>query len=332
MVKVGILGAHNPVAGEIIRILVNHPETEITTLFSLDRVGHNVAYIHHGLIGESPLYFTDKIDLEDIDFLILIERSEISDKVLYQIQQNHKSEDDKSQKVVAVDKKIFDGIVEGKIPEEKGPSNDEADINTPKEGFAEIGLSEINRKALVRGAEWAYIPSVAIVPALIALAPLANFLLLNSDLEITVSVPLDIYKEIDHDEILNQLKKQLKYRQNSLACNVSLKIIPNETQRDVDTVIKMQNSLPLEEIEKIYGQTYDDHNFTFISNFPVNSKEVAGTQKVVINLDKPDTNSLEIHLVADARMRGGAGDVVHVMNLFFGLHEKTGLQLKSSNF
>lgn len=303
MVKVGITGAESPLSGEIIRLLINHPEVELISLYSPNLPGRNITSIHHGFIGESNLNFTDKLNPEDLDLLIITDNSETSRNLIKLLPQF-----DKLKSILI--KKTKEEIEE-----------------------LEAGLSEINRKSLVRGAKNSYVLSPSIVPSLIALGPLAAFLLLNSDIDIEVEIPHDLLKDIDVAEEIKEIKSQLKKRQNSFSGDISLNVKPvNSTNRGQVTLIKFKNSLPLEEIEKIYDQIYDDHNFTFLVKNNVRTEEVEGTQKVVIYIEKPDADTLHIKTVSDARMRGGAGDVVHILNLFFGLHEKTGLQLKASNF
>lgn len=306
MVKVGILDADVPMAGEIIRILINHPETELVSLIAPGLMGRNISSVHHGVIGEDNLNFTDKVNLDDIDLLIMMQANELAHNIINQF----KGLDDLH---LIVFGKEFQG--QNIIDE------------------FEIGLSEINRKALVRGAKSAYIPSPVIVPSLISLIPLAHFLLLNSDIDIEISLPEDLALLYNESLEAAGIEKILKKYQTSFNGKVNLKInSDHQTERGIRTHISFQNSLPVDEIEKIYDQIYDDHNFTFISRNEVNSKEVEGTQKTIINIDKPEADMLVIESVADARLRGGAGDAVHVLNLFFGLHEKTGLNLKPSRF
>ena len=306
MVKVGILDADVPLAGEIIRILINHPETEMVSLISPNLPGRNICSVHHGLIGENNLNFTDKVILDDLDLVILMKSNDLARNII-----------DKYSGYEGLHLILFDK----EFPEQK--------IN---ENFV-IGLSEINRKSLVRGAKAAYIPSPIIVPSLISLIPLANYLLLNSDIDIEVNLPEDIAlsfnEKVEGENIENIIKKY----QSSFNGKVNLKIhSAHQSERGVKTKISFSNSLPIEEIEKIFDHIYDDHNFSFISHTEVDLKEVEGTQKVIININKPDSESLVIESVADARLRGGAGDAVHLLNLFFGLHEKTGLQLKTSHY
>ncbi|MDE5790263.1 MAG: N-acetyl-gamma-glutamyl-phosphate reductase, partial [Muribaculaceae bacterium] len=79
-------------------------------------------------------------------------------------------------------------------------------------------------------------------------------------------------------------------------------------------------------------EIYDDHNFSFAVTSPVKLDDVKGTEKIIISLSRSKDGVLSIHSVADGRLRGSAGEAVHVMNLMFGLHEKTGLYLKPYAF
>lgn len=306
MVKLGILDADTPLAGEIIRILIKHPETELVSLTAPGNMGRSVSSIHHGLIGEENLNFTDKLNLEELDLLIIMQASEMAQSIIdkfYQFENLHLI--------------IFDKEYPGKIDEEN----------------FEFGLSEINRKALVRGAKASVILSPVVVPSLITLVPLAHFLLLNSDIDIHVILPEDLALSFDEIKEGKKIENILKQYQASFNGKINLKIqADHQNDRVLKTIIKFENSLPKDEIEKIYEDIYDDHNFSFLSRNKLTSKEVEGTQKTIINIEKPDSDTLVIESVSDSRLRGGAGDVVHVLNLFFGLHEKTGLNLKPSRF
>lgn len=305
MVKIGIIDAASKVSGEIIRILINHPEVELVSLVSPENLGYNVSYIHHGLVGEQVLNFTDKFDPEEID--LLIGPAENINKINLPAQLAKNPE----LKVISLGKN--------------------APVNQAEEEVR-LGVSEANRKTLVRGSYFAYIPSNPVVTSLIGLSPLANFLLLNSDIEIKTTLPSDLAKSIDAEDVINELKHVLKIKQASFSKDINIDIVPSDSERAALTEINLKNTLPISEIEKIYDQIYDDHNFSFLTAGNIDEKEVEGTQKVVFNIEKPESDSLKIKLFSDARMRGAAGDVVHVMNLFFGLHEKTGLNLKPSRY
>ena len=297
MIKIGIIGANTQIAGELLRILINHPEADIVSLLAPDLPGRSVSSVHHGFIGESPLLFSDKLNLENLDIIFILDNSPLVQNIL------RESEKYPDLKIISLT--------------EQGISNDE------------IGISEINRKALVRGAIKSFIPHPVVVTSLIALVPLARFMLLNSEINIEVTLPEDLAKNPDIKHFENLIADILIKNQASFKDKISIKLISDKNNsRGIATKILINSQLPLQEVENVYDQIYDDHNFTFHTNNKISNKEVEGTHKYVMQISKPTEEELMIQAFADARLRGGAGDAVHVMNLFFGLHEKTGLSFK----
>lgn len=307
MIKVGIIGADTLKAGELIRLLINHSETELITLYAPSFIGRSVSSVHHGLIGEKTINFSDKIQPDELDIIFIAEINEISKNII----DNQES---------WPDLKIIDLT-----------QNDDVTIS---ESIDFIGLSEINRKNLVRGAKKTFIPTSPLISPLISLVPLAQFMLLNAPISIIISMPSGVLKENNNpDTVSRLLRTAFTFYQPSFSSevNVSFETLENE-DRVMVMKAKFDCSLSIEEVEKIYDRVYDDHNFTFITHSPVSIKEVEGTQKCIISINKPSSATLEITTMIDGRMRGGAGDAVHVMNLLQGLYEKTGLQLKSSAY
>ena len=306
MIKVSIIGADHPMAGELARILIHHPETEIKSLFARELNGRSVSSVHHGFIGESPLIFSDKINAVDSDIFIIINDEDLGEE------ERNLIENLENIKIISLPSK---------------------DFSVESTANYETGISEINRKTLVRNAKKVLIPHGSIVTTLVALMPLAKFLLLNSDLDIEISLPADLIKDVNTTEAVKYIKNKLQATQSSFSGEIKLRLTPDSlSERGSKTKIEFKSKLPLEEVERIFEEIYDDHNFSFLSRNPSDTKEVEGTQKIILNFSKPDEETLRVEAVADARMRGGAGDIVHVMNLLFGLYEKTGLNLKPSHW
>lgn len=305
MIKAGIIGASLPVAGEILRILVRHPEVDIKTLYSPSRAGQSVKSCHHGFIGEDIVNFSDKIDPEKLDIIFIADDSEDGLNLL------RRCNEWPNLKIVDISPERFHH----------------------KEAFGmEYGLSEINRKSLVRGARLAIVPSAPGALALTALHPLASHMLLNSPISIKIHAPKDILMECNVNTVVNEISSMLKVSQASFNSSVNVELVPADLSRTMRLEIEMKSDIPLSEIEKAYDSVYDDHNFTFTTISQVDDREVEGTQKCVITFSKPSPSSLKLECVGDARLRGGAGDAVHALNLFFALDEKVGLNLKPSIF
>lgn len=306
MIKVGIAGADTAMAGELIRILVNHPDVDIVSAFAPGKVGREVAAVHHGLAGECDLEFSPDINPEKLDVIFIDAHSEVADRF--------RMKTDRWPDLRIIDMSHC-------------PSLDFEGLDMA------YGLPEINRKHLVRGCRRAVVPRSIAAVALISLYPLARHLLLKGDITIEYACPADIdteeKAEMARREILNFLRKT----QNSFTGDVILSRLGEDvSDRGLTVRMSLPCSLDIDEVFKVFDEVYDDHNFTFTTSRHMQGFEVEGTQKCLVTLRKPDQATLDISAVADCRMRGGAGDAVHIMNLFFGLHERTGLYLKAHKF
>lgn len=304
MIKVGIAGADTRTAGELIRLLLGHPDIVLSVIEAPTHPGLSVSALHHGLLGEMPLLFSGTLDPAVVDVVFLCNStSALTFPQLY----NH------FRKLRIID--LTDSLG-----------------SDPENSEAVLGLSELYRKPLVRGARAASIPAPIPAVALIALYPLASHMLLNDSLHLKIEAPDDMCTPQTIQKAVSVITHRLEMLQPSFRHSVEIIALPWSHPRALRVSFTLKCSLALEEIARIYDNIYDDHNFTFIIGQPARACEVAGTQKCLIALRKSDANILDVDIVADCRMRGGAGDAIHVMNLLFGLHEKVGLSLKVADY
>lgn len=308
MIRVGIAGADTPMAGELIRILINHPDVELTDAFAPGKAGRSVASVHHGLAGDCDLSFTPDINPGKLDLIFIDAHSEVADRF--------------------------------RMNTDRWPDLRIIDMShCPTLDFEALemtyGLPEINRKALVRGAKRAVVARSVAAASIIGLYPLARHLLLKGDIEIHYACPPDIDTDEKREMAKQETEHVLRITQNSFNGKVIL-IDDSQARPLTDRTLWVETNLPcsleIEEIFKIYGEVYDDHNFSHAVQTLVGPEEVEGTQKTIITLQKRTPETLSVTVAADCRMRGGAGDAVHLMNLLFGLHERTGLNLKVNKF
>lgn len=302
MIKIGIVGGRSQIAGELIRLLVHHPEVELRTVFSPAMRGKSLSSLHRGIVGDTDMRFSDSIDLASLDLVFITEPGitfpdDIPENLKY----------------IIVQEEILD-------PE-----------RLPVEGIEFVpGVSEMFRKPLVRGARGARILPAHSTVALIVLFPLALHLLLNNSLNLKIEIP-EFYK---HDIDLVHTRKELESILNKVQLSFDrISDISSENSSLLRTVAleaEFDCNVSEEEIVRIYNDIYDDHNFTFLMRKEPIATEVAGTQKCLLYVSKPEEGKVRIKAVADAILRGGAGDAIHSMNLLFGLHEKTGLTFPAS--
>ncbi|MDE5877359.1 MAG: hypothetical protein K2H47_07690 [Muribaculaceae bacterium] len=304
MIKVGIAGAETRPAGELIRLLLGHPDIVLSVIEAPTHSGLSVSALHHGLLGEIPLLFSGTFDPAALDVVFICNsESALTFQQLY----NH------FKKLRIIDLTDSLGI-------------------DPESSEAVLGLSELYRKPLVRGARAASIPAPIPAVALIALYPLASHMLLNDSIHLKVEAPDDVCTPLALHKAVSVITYRLEMLQPSFRHSVEVIASPWSHPRAIRVSFTLKCSLALEEVIRIYENIYDDHNFTFIVGQPARACDVAGTQKCLIALHKSGSHILDVDIVADCRMRGGAGDAVHVMNLLFGLHEKVGLSLKVADY
>ncbi len=306
MIKVGIAGAENPDAGELLRLCLRHPDVEIVSAYVPKLAGHSVDTVHHGFIGEEKILFTSNLDATSLDVAFIF-------TPMYTDSDWAKLMSDRDSLRLI----IFPGAEEVARALPRTPV---------------YGLPEMNRKPLVRGAREAIVPDPIASPALVALYPLASHLMLGGNLTIKVQAPSDLITSdrLRHSEA--EISRELAEVQASFLGNVSLEASDSGAPRSMILTMKIPSSVSIDELLKIYDSVYDDHNFTFVVTHDVGPEDVEATNKVIIALSKPSQEQIEIKVVADPRMRGGAGEAMHIMNLLLGLHEKTGLDLKTSSW
>ncbi len=306
MIRVGIAGADTAMAGELIRILINHPDVELTSAFAPGKVGRKVASVHHGLAGECELEFSPDINPAKLDLIFIDAHSEVADRF--------RMNTDRWPELRIIDMSHCPSL----------------DFEALEMAY---GLPEINRKKLVRGCKRAVVPRSVAATAIIGLYPLARHLLLKGDIIVEYACPPDIDTEEKTDMVRQEISHVLHKTQNSFNGDIILRHLNEEvSDRGLKVVIDLPCSLDINEIFRIFDDCYDDHNFTHMVANTMPGYEVEGTQKTLVTLQKQEPGSLTVTIVADCRMRGGAGDAVHIMNLLFGLHERTGLYLKAHKF
>lgn len=308
MIKTGIIGASFPMAGELIRILINHPDVALMWVESERYAGRLVSDIHHGLIGECDLRISPSSanDLKAIDVLFIFRNKEQSIEWL----EHHE---------VPEDLRIVD----------LGPDMRQPEIAKVYEYV--YGLPELNRKLMVRGAKRAVIPHPAVHLASLALLPLAKVNALHNPIQLNVALPSKIEQNLASGELTQELTYVLSQLEVDFDELITLVTGPSEDERAISAIIDFDTSLDIGEILRAYEEFYDDHNFVFIVDRAIDAKEVEGTNKCLIRIDKRD-GRVSVSAIMDALMKGAAGTAVHDMNLLFGLHERVGLALKANQF
>jgi N-acetyl-gamma-glutamyl-phosphate reductase len=322
MIRVGIIGGAGYTAGELIRLLINHPEAEIIFVNSTSNAGNKITDVHTGLIGETDLVFTDKLPFEDIDLLFFCTAHGDTKKFM----ESHE------------------------IPSHLKIIDLSTDYRHKAEGNEFIyGLPELNRRAICKS-KYVANPGCFATCIQLALLPLAKHLMLNSEIHVNAITGstgagvkpsatshfswrndnISIYKPFEHQH-LKEITESLTQLQNSFCHNINFIPVRGNFSRGIFATIYLDCKIELDEIKKIYEDYYSDHSFTFVTDKNPDLKQVINTNKCLIHLEKHGDKLLIVSMI-DNLLKGASGQAVHNMNLLFNLEETVGLHLKPSAF
>lgn len=321
MINAGILGGDGFAAGELIRLLINHPDVELSKVQSRLHAGKLITEVHQGMEGETYLRFTDDDSLDELDVVFCCYPHGTTSRLL-------------AEREFPEGLKVIDLSRDFRIEDE---SHDYV-----------YGLPELNRKRLVRGATKVANPGAFATAIELALLPLAKNLLLNSPIHVTAitgfsgsavekSSPnqlawhrdnVSIYHPLAHQH-LSEIEQTLRTLQSSFNSEINFIPMRGSFARGMLATIYLDMPVSVDQLRNLYEDYYADHSFTFIVDRRPDLKDVVNTNKCLIHLEKIG-NRLLITTVIDNILKGAAGQAVHNMNLIFGLHERVGLALKSS--
>lgn len=347
MINVGIIGGETEAAGELIRILINHPDVILRTVCSPLHAGERVDRYHRGLTGDTDLCFEKALDASKLNCVFLVGES-------WQAKEFMASVDAPSHKLDA-DDDAEDAL---RIVDMTGSFiNGDYDMV--------YGFPEYNRKALVRGALRASVPSAIATGVELSLFPLAKNYLLTGAIDSTVrmsrknsnvgsnatesdfaasqlSTRLDPVAPVEHrpdaERAAVEIEKAMKAIYPSFIGNLNLKLAADMSPlRGMMVVSDVPCSVNIEEIRRLYEEAYVDHSFAFIIDRLPETADISNTNKCLLNIEPAHGDHsyssapvVRITAALDNLIKGSAGTAVHCMNLLFGLSERTGLALKAS--
>jgi N-acetyl-gamma-glutamyl-phosphate reductase len=323
-INVGIIGGAGYTGGEMIRLLIHHPQAAISFVHSRSNAGKPVASVHQDLIGEIGLDFSRKIN-QKVDVLFLCLGHGESKKFL---------EENK----IADSTSIIDLSHDFRL-------NENSKIGKRKFVY---GLPELNKKQISSAKNIAN-PGCFATGIQLGLLPLAKAGLLedvyttgitgSTGAGQTQSVTshfswrannIQAYKTFTHQH-LHEIGESLKQLQPKV--EIDLRFIPwrGDFTRGIFISSQISCTWKIEKLVKLYEDFYDDHPFTFLSQDVIFLKQVVNTNKCVIQLEKVGSK-LVIHSAIDNLLKGASGQAVQNMNLMFGLNECSGLNLKANYF
>jgi N-acetyl-gamma-glutamyl-phosphate reductase len=324
-IKAGIIGGAGYTGGELLRILINHPEVDIVFVNSSSNAGNAISDVHTDLLGDTDLKFTDQIS-QAIDVLFLCVGHGDAKKFLEATAINENV-------------KIIDLSQDFRLSQNSIFKN---------RNFV-YGLPELNRES-IKAAKNIANPGCFATCIQVGLLPLAAKGLLKSEVHINATTGstgagqsltqtshfswrnnnLSVYKAFEHQH-LNEIGQSLIQLQSGFI--EKLNFIPQrgDFTRGILAAIYLETDLTIAEAEKIYHTYYASHPFTHVSNKNIDLKQVVNTNKALVHIEKHG-DKLFIVSIIDNLTKGASGHAVQNMNLMFGLDETTGLRLKAAAF
>jgi N-acetyl-gamma-glutamyl-phosphate reductase len=328
MIKIGILGAAGYTGGELIRLLLNHPEAEIVFANSESNAGNLVSDVHEGLLGDTDLRFTSEMPFDQVD-------------VVFFCFGHGKSEQFLKEHTIPARVKIIDLAQDFRI---KGDHD------------YVYGLPEINKKAIQQAQHLAN-PGCFATCIQLALLPAAHLNLLKEDVAVNAITGstgagqkpgatthfswrnnnLSIYKPFTHQH-LAEICQSLNQLQDSPTIGggqgqVSIDFIPyrGDFTRGIFCTAVIKTKAPADDIIAAYKDFYADAAFTHYSDKAIDLKQVVNTNKALVHVDAFEGKVLVTSCI-DNLLKGAVGQAVQNMNLMFGIDETAGLRLKASAF
>jgi N-acetyl-gamma-glutamyl-phosphate reductase len=325
MIEVGIIGGAGYTAGELIRILLNHPKTAINFVHSTSNAGTKISTIHQDLVGSLDMKFTDEINPNvDVLFLCLghgnskafLEKNQISGKTkIIDLSNDFRLDNDK----VIGDKSFV------------------------------YGLPELQKEAIQK-ANYIANPGCFASAIQLAILPLAKANLIKSDIHVNAVTGatgagtslsktthftwrdnnFSHYKAFTHQH-LGEIKQSLKQLQQNFRHEVYFMPNRGNFSRGIFATAYTNFEGNLEEAKELFKTFYKDSKFTFVSDDEIHLKQVVNTNKCLIHLHTFQ-NKLLITSIIDNLLKGASGQAIQNMNLQFGFAEAEGLQLKANYF
>lgn len=322
MIKAGIIGGAGYTAGELIRILINHPLVDLIFVNSTSNAGNKLTDVHSGLLGDTDMSFTDQLLYEKIDVLFFCTAHGDTKKFL------EANEVPSSLKIIDLS------------TDYRKKSTDHTFI---------YGLPELNKTEIQKATRIAN-PGCFATAIQLALLPLAKAQLLNTDIHVNAITGstgagvkpgatshfswrennISIYKPFEHQH-LSEIRQSLSQLQPNFKADINFIPVRGNFTRGIFASIYLNYEGSEEEARQLFSTYYKDSKFVIITDKNPDLKQVVNTNKCVLFVQKHDSKLLILSCI-DNLLKGASGQAVHNMNLIFNLPEKEGLNLKASAF
>ncbi len=325
MIQVGIIGGAGYTAGELIRILLHHPEATINFVYSTSNAGNKITIVHQDLVGVTEMNFTNSINPE-VDVLFLCLGHGNSKKFLMENSFSQRTKIiDLGNDFRAQQQHVFQGkqFVYG-LPELYKKSISSAQCIANPGCFAtaiQLGLLPLAKANTLN--DTIHVNAVTgATGAGTSLSPTTHFTWRDNN--------FSYYKPFTHQH-LSEIESSVHLLQKNF--NSEILFLPNrgDFSRGIFATSYTKFKGSLEDAKEIYKTFYSTSPFTVLADTPLHLKQVVNTNKCLIHLHKHKDNLL-VTSVIDNLLKGASGQAVQNMNLMFALPETCGIELKATYF
>jgi N-acetyl-gamma-glutamyl-phosphate reductase len=335
-IKVGIIGGAGYTAGELIRLLIHHPEVEIRFIHSSSQAGRRITDVHEGLIGDTDTVFSGELPSNARKEIVPVASPiDWGIDALFLCSAHGDSRKFMENNNIPETLKIIDLSMDYRHRENAGE-------------FI-YGLPELNRITIQEAKRIAN-PGCFATAIQLALLPLADKGLLKDDIHVHAVTGstgagvqpsgtshfswrennLSVYKAFNHQHLkeINESICQLQ-----AGCKAAINFIPvrGDFTRGIFATIYTSCDLSIKEAVDLYAHFYTDAAFTFVTDTELDLKQVINTNKCLLHLEKHGAKLLIVSVI-DNLLKGASGQALQNFNLMFDLDEKTGLNLKPTAF
>ncbi len=339
-IRAGIVGAAGYTGGELIRLLIHHPNVDIVFANSGSQSGKPVYSIHKDLLGDTDVLFSDELKPDNA--------SDLAEKidVLFLCVGHGDAQQFLQQHAIPKEVKIIDLSQDFRLS---------ASRNYPTHAFV-YGLPELQRDA-IRSAQAIANPGCFATNIQLALLPLADKNLLKHEIQVNATTGstgagqkpgatthfswrndnLSIYKAFEHQhlkeigESLTQLQPDFPPAYPGSEGMINFLPQRGDFSRGIFSASYLECDLPEESAIELYEAYYTGHPFTQVSRSAIDLKQVVNTNKCFLHIEKHGKKLL-ITSIIDNLLKGASGQAVQNMNLLFDLEETAGLRLKATAF
>jgi N-acetyl-gamma-glutamyl-phosphate reductase len=323
-VNIGIVGGAGYTGGELLRVLLRHPNAHIAFVHSTSSAGELVSKVHADLLGDTELKFTNTLD-QNIDVLFLCVGHGDANKFLTanEIKASIKIIDLSQDFRLAASATIGDRNFIYGLPELQREAIKSANNIANPGCFAtaiQLGLLPLAAKGLLKE-----VYTTGITGSTGAGQGLSN----TSHFSWRAN-NIQAYKTLQHQH-LNEIVQSLAQLQGNQNAEVNFVPWRGDFTRGIFVTSIISSDLSLEALYDLYNAFYEGHAFTHVSKNNIDLKQVVNTNKCLIHIEKQG-NKIAILSVVDNLLKGAVGQAVQNMNLIFGIEEGAGLQLKANYF